>query len=254
MAKQEVMPAGSKSPNADKATEQTETKADTSKQDDTKPAEKLLGKFESPEELAKSYTELEQLAGRQKSELGDLRTKVAQADEEKTAMEEANPPQDFVGAKALIERRIEDGEMSVAEGLTQLSALTQQESETRMEEKFAAYDSERTANDQYSQFIGSNPDFLEIEESGQLAEKMRTNPMHDKFSAFHEVKADMRETAAYEKGKEEALKIAKGADGTRSVLAKPGGSSRDVAAPQKGMNEGDKVSGMMSALQAARGQ
>ena len=251
MSKQETMPAGSR-PQSE-SSETTETKADT-KQEETKPTEKLLGKFESPEEMAKSYTDLEQALGRQKSELGDLRKQVAQADDERAAVQEANPPQDFEGARAMIEQKIDEGEMSLTEGLTQLSALTQQETAAQMEEKFAAYDEKRTANDQYSQFIGSNPDFIEMEESGMLAEEMRGNPMHDKFSAFHAVKGRMETQAAYEKGKEEALKIAKGADGTRSVLAKPGGSSRDVVAPKKGMGEADKVSGMMSALQSARGQ
>lgn len=252
MSKQDVMPAGSQSPNANKAEEQTEQPEGT--QGEPKPTEKLLGKFESPEEMAKSYTDLEKTMGRQKSELGDLRKQVEQQAFEAKALQDASPPQDFEGARAMIEQKIDDGEMSVTEGLTQLSVLTQQETAAQMEEKFAAYDEKRTANDQYSQFIGSNPDFIEMEESGMLAEEMRGNPMHDKFSAFHAVKGRMESQAAYEKGKEEALKIAKGADGTRSVLAKPGGSSRDVVAPQKGMNEGDKVSGMMSALQAARGQ
>jgi len=245
----DAIPAGSQPPQE----EITETKADNTS-DNAKESEKLLGKFNSPEEMAASYKELEGTLGRQGSELSNLRKQVEAMNEDRAVVETETGQQmpDFAEMTALIETKVEEGELSVSEGMAQMAEITQQQTAAQMEEKFAAYDEKRSAEGQYEKFINDNPDFLEMEESGALEEVMRQNPMHDKFSAFYAVKAKAESDAAYERGKEEALKIAKGADGTRSVLSKPGSSSRDIPKPQKGMNDSERVSGMMAALAAAR--
>ncbi len=249
MAKQDVIPAGSQPPQE----ETTETKADNISDNATEP-EKLLGKFNSPEEMATSYKELEDTLGRQGSELGNLRKQMEAMNEDKAVVEaDTGQVSDFAEMKSVIETKVEEGEISVSEGMSQMAEITQQQTAAQMEEKFAAYDEKRSAEGQYEKFINENPEFLEMEESGALNEVMQQNPMHDKFSAFYAVKGKAESDAAYERGKEEALKIAKGADGTKSVLSKPGSNSRDVTKPQKGMNDSEKVSGMMSALAAARG-
>lgn len=250
MTKQDVIPAGSQPLQV----ETTETKADNTTDNATKP-EKLLGKFNSPEEMATSYKELEDTLGRQGSELGSLRKQMEAMNEDRAIVEAETGEQmpDFAEMKSVIETKVEEGEITVSEGMSQMAEITQQQTAAQMEEKFVAYDEKRSAEGQYEKFINENPEFLEMEESGALNDVMRQNPMHDKFSAFYAVKAKAESDAAYERGKEEALKIAKGADRTRSVLSKPGSNSRDITKPQKGMNDSEKVSGMMSALAAARG-
>ena len=246
MEKQDVIPAGSQPLKDEETTVETPPEPEAAPE----PEGKLLGKFESPEDMAAGYSELEKVLGRQSAELSQLRQ---QAEKQAPApAQEQEPPQDFVGARGVIEKQIEEGELSISEGLTKLSALTQQETEFQLEEKFAAYDEKRAATEQYDNFVGANPDFLEYEQQGALNEEMAANPMHDKFSAYYAVKAKVDTASAYEKGKEEALKLAKGADGTKSVLSKPGVTAREPVKPQKGLSDSDKVSGMMAALAAAR--
>lgn len=254
MKKDGVIPAGSQP--LDKTQETTapkESEQKTTQPEETKSEEsdgKLLGKFKSPEELAASYSELEKVLGRQSAELNHLRNRVEESSAEPD--EPPAPPEDFEQARADIEKLIDDGELSVSEGLTKLAAITKQETEYQLEAKFADFEQKREAKEQYNQFLNNNPEFLDYEEQGLLDAEMQKNPMHDKFSAFFAVKGKMEAQALYEKGKEEALKLAKGADGTRSVLAKPGGAAREPVQPQKGLSDSDKVSGMLAALAAAR--
>lgn len=249
----DVIPTGSQPPKEEIPEGTTDNKPDN-KPDDTV-SEKLLGKFNSPEEMATSYKELEDTLGRQGTELGSLRKQIGAMSADKAEAEEqlGQPLPNFEELRSTIEDKVEEGEISVSEGMTQMAALVQQETEAALEDKFTAYDQKRSADDQYNKFIDTNPDFLEMEQNGALADEMATNPMHDKFSAYFAVRAKIDATAAYEKGKEDTLKISKGAEGTRLVLSKPGGEAREVVAPKKGMNDSDKIAGMMSVLQVARG-
>ena len=65
MPKQEVMPSGSALPDKEENAED-------------KGGEKLLGKFDTPEDLAKGYTELETLLDKQGGEVGELRKQVTE--------------------------------------------------------------------------------------------------------------------------------------------------------------------------------
>lgn len=256
MSKQEVMPAGSQSPNANKE-ETVPPAGETPKSgnDDKDVAGKLLGKFESPEDLAKSYAELETTLGRQKSEIGDLRKKLQEVEQNISASpnEPAEPPTDFEVLRQEVQQKVEDGELSIGEGLAKMSEITKQETAADMEQKFAEYDKKRTAEEVYSDFVDSHPDFLEMEQQGIIDQEMATNPMHDKFSAYWAAKAKVEAEAAYKRGQEEALKLARGADGTRQVLKGSGGTAREVPTARKGMPESERTAGMMAALQAARG-
>ena len=236
------IPSGSMPPEKGQASE--ETTAPVEKKDDGP----ILGKFKTPEDLAAAYTELEQTLGRQRQEIGDLRQQT-----QVQVPDDAGPePIDFGGERETIQNKIEDGDISLAEGLEQLSSLAQQETAAQMEQKFEEYDQKKTADNMYQEFVNSNPGFIEMDQNGMLAEEMKTNPMHDKFSAYFAVKGKQDAQAAYEKGQEEALKLAKGADGTRSVLAEPGNQPRAPIAPKKGMGEQDKVAGMIAALKSSR--
>lgn len=242
----EKMPAGSMSPNANTDEEQT---SEQGGQGGAKDEGIILGKFETPEALAESYQNLEKTLGSQKSELGALRNQVAQLSK---PVEDKPVDTNFASARSVVEKQIEDGELSLSDGLSKLSTLTQQETEATMEQKFATYDENRSASDAQADFIAANPGFEGLRASGALEEEMRTNPMHDEVSAYYAVKGRADTEAAFEQGKDEALKLAKGADGTKTVLNGNGQAARDFVQPKKGMNHTQKIDGMLGALSKAR--
>lgn len=245
----DVIPSGSKAPGeGDKSGKGNGAGGEGAGNDDGK----ILGKFKTPEDMAASYQELETKLGEQKNEIGALRKKVEDAAAIPPADETKEPPKDFDAARTEIQDKIEGGEMSVPEGLKLLGDLTREQTAMELEQKFAEYDSERSAKEMYNSFINDNPDFLELDQSGALDAEINNNPMHDKFSAYFALKGQQQAEAAYEKGKEDALKLARGADGTRSVLSNPGSGAREAPKPQKGMGESEKVNGMLSALAASR--
>ena len=242
MPKQEVMPSGSALPNKEDNV-------------DDKGGEKLLGKFDTPEDLAKGYTELETLLDKQGGEVGDLRKQVTELSKtaEKPAEDKAGTPDDsFADKERSILERIDKGDIELATGMAELMSLTREETKREMETKFTDHDQKREAQDLYDDFVEDNPLFQELKAAGKLAEVMKTNPMHDEFSAFFAIKAELDATSSFEKGQEEALKIAKGADGTRRVLNDPGNQNREAPTPKKGMSQGEQAGGMMAAMQAAR--
>lgn len=242
MPNEKVMPSGSALP-----TEEENVNSDV----------KLLGKFATAEDLAEGYTELEGLLDKQGTEVGDLRTqnaelqKNAKGDTEPDTVDDENTTS-FADQEKEILGKIDAGDMELAEGLAKITELTRAATTAELEGKFTDYDNQREAQERYDDFIGANPLFQELEASGKLDEVINNNPIHDKFSAYWALKAELDATEAYRKGQEEALKIAKGADPTTLVLGGPGGQSRETPTPKRGMSQGDQASGMMAAMQASR--
>src|SRR5574343_962874 len=71
---QRVMPAGSMPPKDEEPQGQAATAASTqSAEQKTAQEHLLLGKFKSPDDLAKAYSELEKRFGQQSGEVGELR-------------------------------------------------------------------------------------------------------------------------------------------------------------------------------------
>jgi len=246
MPKPNVMPSGSALPQVDNT-------GDAGK---SEPVEKILGKFDTPEDLAAAYTNLEGLLDKQGGEVGQLRqqitdlSKVTATDE---GAPEAGQPTSVEQEKAIVDQ-VDKGDLSVGEGLAAIAKLTRETTQTEMESKFNDYDTDRNAQDLYDNFVDDNPLFQELEASGKLDEVMKTNPMHDKFSAFFALKAELDSAAAFNKGQEEALRIAKGGDGVKQVLSGPGSQSRETPAPKRGMSQGEQANGMMAAMANARAQ
>lgn len=214
---------------------------------------KILGKFKTPEDLAKAYADLEAKMSKQSNEIGKLR-KLTEQSQKPPQDEKKNtePPKNYDEAKAQIEEKVESGELSVTEGMTMIGELVREQTADELEQKFDEYDRKRSADEMYSKFINDNPDFLQMDESGALDDVIAQNPMHDKFSAYLLLKGQQEAQSAFEKGKEEALKLAKGAEGTRSILQNPGTAAREAPKPKKGMSESEKINGMLAALSSVR--
>lgn len=250
----DAIPSGSKAPGQDNEEPQGKNQEPDNKGKEGADG-KILGKFETPEDLEKAYSDLENKMSQQANEIGKLRKQAKETSAALQAKEKeknSEPPKNYEEARAQIEDKVESGELSVTEGMTMIGELTREQTSAEMESKFEDYDRKRSADDMYSNFIHDNPDFLQMDESGALDDVVAKNPMHDKFSAYLLLKGQQDAQDAFEKGKEEALKLAKGADGTRSILQNPGAAAREAPKPKKGMSESDKVNGMMAALASAR--
>lgn len=249
----DAIPSGSKAPGQGK---EEEPKGNNPEQD-TKGKEgeegTILGKFKTPEDLERAYTELENKMSQQTNEIGQLRKQAKDASTApKEKEKEAEPPKDYDDARSQIEEKVESGEISVAEGMAMIGEITREQTSAELESRFEDYDRKRSADEMYSNFINQSPEFLQMDESGALDDVIAKDPMHDKFSAYLLLKGQQDAQDAFEKGKEEALRLSKGADGTRSILSKPGSTSREAPKPKKGMSERERVDGMMAALENAR--
>jgi hypothetical protein len=245
---------------------QTGTETQTTNQDGLP----ILGKFKSPEELAKAYAELEKDHGRIGSELGNTRKQNellmnhlnAQLQNQGQAGNAGAQPQltDFDTEIANTTQMVEAGDLSVGEGMKKVAELTAAKVASMSQQQFAEYDKKRSAETVLQQFRRDNPEFDQVLASGALEPFKQANPMHDNLSAFYEWKGQQAITAAeqkvkeaYEKGKAETAALAAGADGTRKVLTKPGGEARTTNQQTGPVTEADKIQGMLAALQQARG-
>lgn len=245
MPEQKVMPSGSALPKKED---------NAGKDEGDKGGDKLLGKFDTPEDLAKGYTELETLLNKQGTEVGDLRKQNAELSAKKEPVKEkgGEDTKSYSDREKEILENIDKGDVELAAGMAELMSLTREETTKEMETKFSAHDDKRAAQDLYDDFVEDNPLFSELKTAGKLAEVMKTNPMHDEFSAYFAVKAELDAASSFEKGQEEALKISKGADGTRRVLGDTGSQNRDAPVPKKGMSQSEQAGGMLAAIQASR--
>lgn len=216
---------------------------------------KILGKFETPDDLATAYTNLEKEFGQKRDEVGQLR----QQNEELTAAQQAaadkanaQPDVDFDAASADIQKKIEDGDLSLTDGMNQLMKITHDRTLNETEAKIADYDKEKSAQEMYDGFLKDNPLYTELDEAGELDAAIQANPMHDKFSAYYAIKAERDAKAAADAAREETLKLANGAAGSQVLLDGNGQGARDFVQPRKDLSPSEKLTGMQQALARAR--
>jgi hypothetical protein len=258
-----AIPAGSLPPEQGKAAEQ---KGKENEGTDSL----ILGKFKSADDLINAYQNLEQDHGRLGSELGqarkqneplmDLVSKSSQGGNAAAATKPAQPEEDYQKLLNETTNAVEQGEMSVGEGLKKVSEITAKMVGKQTMEEMARLKSQTDAEAYAVQFKKDHPDFQQALESGSLEAIKKTNPMHDNVSAYFEWKANQAQTdveqrikEAYEKGKADLSNLAAGAQATTKVLGRAGSEARVTNAPAGPLNESDKISGMMGILRAARG-
>jgi len=92
-------------------------------------------------------------------------------------------------------RQVEDGDLSIEEGMRQSNALTaKMATETATEqvtEQFQSTLQEREAQDLQQQFLDDHPDFKGLKDSGKLNPyKEQYGGLHDDFSAYFAYKAE----------------------------------------------------------------
>lgn len=228
--------------------------------DGDKTPDKFKGK--TPEQIAEMYTNLEKKMGDQSKELGELRKMVKDmGSAQQNQVDQGNQSQaqadDFMTQMQAIQEQVENGEIDVAEGLAKTNELTLQQANRQFDQRLQEYDQSRTAQELQQEFSSKHPDFTELRDNGALDEVIQANPMHDEFSAYFEYKWNETQKAidaAKEEGRQEAQKLAEGAEQQRTILSKPGATVRQAQQRQTGpLSEPQIVQGQLEAMKRARG-
>ena len=134
---------------------------------------------------------------------------------------------------AEIFQKLEDGELSTAQAMEEQRKLIEASSQQRLESVMQEQRREAEAQRLQDKFLGENPDFKDLRDSGELEEVINVNPMHDTFSAYYAHKAAMLEQAVLAKEKEADAKVseavAKAVKETEERVRKEFASKRNAA-------------------------
>lgn len=219
--------------------------------------EMLLGKFKSQDDLASAYTELEKKFGEQGSDLGNqkqmnsLLTEQLQAREaqaETPATEVEKDAFDFDGQMQQLSDAVEEGDLPIGQALMQASQLSAQNATNTALSKYEELTQQKAVEDAQQRFLQENPDFTELQQTGQLEDIKGQYPgLHDDFSAYYALQAANSKAATEQK--EAVQKIAQGDVRTEKVLQKPGSSQvRNIGRTNTKMSDYDIKQSMMAAM------
>jgi len=221
----------------------------------------FAGKFKSPEDLEKAYTDLENKLGAQGKELGSLRkTHALLADEfskNKSEAEnaKAEPKTDYEAQLGEIYSQLEAGDISVTEAIKQSNALTAEmtmaQSMTMANKRTQELLADKDAEAAERKFLEDHEDYEELVASGQLQPFIDANPLLvDETIAYFQYKAK----EAFEKGKEESERIAKAGDDADKVL-KPSAGTPTARTParQKPLSETELEAKQSATIDKMRG-
>lgn len=228
--------------------------------------------YGSVDDLGKAYTSLQTKLGEQGKSMGELKGQNKLLSDQLAAMQQqfqqtqqqsqqAQAPQaDFESQMADIYQQIDNGDMSVEEGLRASTDLTArmvteraqdatQRAVAKAQEQFQATLQERDGQQKFEAWSKENPDFMKMRESGVLQQAIQQNPMlGDEITAYYAVQAQQASAQA----QEASAKIADGAQNTGTVLNKPGSSITNTN-PLKGpRSETEKREAMLAAVRGAR--
>jgi len=231
--------------------------------------EKLYaGKFKSPEDMEKSYSELESKLGEQGSRLGESekQNSVLSSQLEKSQKEPAKeePKTDFDAMLADVASQMEEGDLSISEGLTKSAQISAQMGAAQAVDGVRQDQERRVVEGSKAQFAEQNPDFFEMQQSGALEEIKSSLPgFHDDVSAFFAHKEQLTKATfeeqmeatrvkAFDEGKAEMAKLADGDKNTQKVL-QGGKQANEIGRKTGPLNKSELRDSGLAALQKARG-
>ena len=227
---QNVMPAGAMPPEPRPESEVVEPEA-----------EPILGKFKTTEDLATAYTELEKKIGEQGNELGSVKqmntmlmdqAQAREAQGQTPATEAEKDDFDFETQLSELSQAVENGDISYDQGLVQAANLAAENATRNAVSKYEEMSAQDRLQTSQQQFLDDNPDFTELQRTGQLEAVKNTLPgMHDDFSAYYALKANQAAQAAQEAAT--TKQIAQGDENTDKVLQKPGAKAKNIGKPTK---------------------
>ena len=239
-----------------KATEPT-APAKAAKADDQTTAEPILGKFKSQDDLVKAYTELESKHGKQSTQVSELRQAQAQMADRLAKAEAAKdaPKTDYEAALKDIRTKVDDGTLTIAEGMEQqgrlIHEMTMATTLSAAEKKTQELLLDEKAKQAEAQWHKDFPDYQEFVASGKAQEYMDKSPMLiDETIAYFMHK----EGQAFEAGKSEQEKLAKGTESTKKVLDEPGAPAPRVPTRQTPLSEDELEAQQLATIAKMRGE
>lgn len=249
---QKIMPSGAMPPKEDEqqqaeAGQGAAAEAGTGDQSGGEKApELILGKFKTPDEVAKAYQELESAHGRQSSEVGDLRKqndlllqavaggKGTQQQQVPNQQQQSVEP-DYDAQMAAIQKQLDEGDISVTEALKAAAEISAQKGAQLASTKIMTAQKQEKIQAVQKDFLDQNPDYAQFVNSPDLQAYMAKNPLHDQFSAYFAWKADQNAAAVetakktgFEEGKSAVEKLAQGSEAARNVISGQGAAVRNA--------------------------
>lgn len=231
--------------------------------------EKLYaGRFKTADDMEKAYDELNTKLGEQGTKLGEsekqnsvLTNQLKQS--QKPAPKE-KPATDFDAKLQEIASAVEEGDLSISEGMTQSAQISAQIASASAVDGVRQAQEQQVVESSKNQFVDQNPDFFEMQESGALEEVKNSLPgFHDDVSAFFAYKEQqtkatfetaMEEAKAkgFEDGKAEMAKLADGDKNTQKVLQSGGPTAKEIGRKTGPLNKSDLKASGLAALKASR--
>ncbi len=239
-----------------------------------KPEPQLLaGKFKSVEDLEKSYSELSKKIGDQGNKLGkseeDKNILMRQLESMQAKNQETPKSQDkaddFEEQLTAITQQVEEGELSIGEGMKQTAMISAQIAQNATVAGMKDEQIKATTSQSKKAFADANPDFFEMQQSGELDEIKNQLPgFHDDISAYYALKAKTLQAGSQaaieaarlegiEAGKAEMAKVAGGDVNTQKVLQGGGKSTEQIGRKAGPMKPNEIRESGLAALQKARG-
>jgi hypothetical protein len=217
--------------------------------------EPILGKFKSADDLAAAYQELEKKMGEQGNELGSLKQMNEMLMEQRKSGSQEEPEEeeedsfDYQAQMSELSNAVEEGDVSIGEALAKASELSAENATRKALSQYQEMTEQQQQQATQQQFLNDNPDFLDLQKTGQLEAVKKTLPgMHDDFSAYFALKAEQAAQAAQEK--QETERIAQGAERTEKVLQNPGTNSKNIGRPAKKMTPAELKAKTLADLEA----
>lgn len=230
---------------------------------------------EKPEEpdYKKSYAELQKKFGEHSNLVGQLRKqneelskKMAELEKSSVQREEKAreqpPPTDYEKMLRDVAKKYEDGDISYEQSLLETNRITREMTKAEAEAEKAALIQQARAEVQnllaekdteavVSKFHEKNPDFQTLRDAGTFEELKAEDPLLDDLSAYWKYQANQRQAeieAAFEKGKQEALRVKAGSEKAGKVLADPGTSMQNQQKPNRPLSEAELKASMLAQI------
>jgi len=224
---------------------------------------KYAGRFNSIEELEKGYDALNSQQGSRGNELGALQTQITEQNRQMAELisnqsqQPQAPQRDLESERMAIGTQMDDGDLSIPEGLAQLRKLDALENEgvmqgqmQQMQDTFNQQLAERDQDVVTNRFHEANPDFLQLQQSGELQKVIDTNEfIGDEYQAYLTLQAQN----AFTKGKDEAASEIDGSAPAAAVSSNAGSQMRNEtpAQPQGRMTDANNLESGLAALEKA---
>ena len=218
------------------------------------------------QELQKKFGEHSNVVGEVKKQNQSLMQEMAALKAQAQAREEkarnAPPPTDYEKMLSDIAKRADNGDMSLEEALLASNKITREWTKAEAEAEkaqlleqarsevqgiLASKDEDAVVKD----FHAKNPEFATFQQEGRLDQLKAEDPLLDDLSAFWKAQAlTAKEQAAaeFERGKQEALRVASGSKPAGKVLADPGTSMQNQQKPTRPLGEAELKASMLAKI------